>query len=194
MTVSVEEIDRWDAGDVREVFHATRSRAEAAFEASNGIAELPAFGTWGGAASEVALDAIGQTRKDLDAHGNEALAVAQAASRTADEVEAVKGKLAALRAEAESLGMAVDPVSNTIEPGPAAAGADPMEVALKQMQLQPRLDAILAEAATVDQELAAAIHMATGATPIPEAGLPVGPGRTYSHPGFQCSQQGAARG
>lgn len=175
MTISVEEIDRWDAGDVREVFHATRSRAEAAFEASNGIADLPAFGTWGGAASEAAKDAIGQTRKDLDAHGNEALAVAQAASRAADEVEQVKGKLAALRAEAESLGMAVDPVSNTIEPGPGAAGADPMEVALKQMQLQPRLDAILAEAAAVDQELAAAINMATGATQIPEAGPPVGP-------------------
>lgn len=41
MTVSVEEIDRWDAGDVREVFHAVRSRAEAASEASDGVAGLP---------------------------------------------------------------------------------------------------------------------------------------------------------
>ncbi|MDG4668633.1 hypothetical protein [Mycobacterium sp. 236(2023)] len=43
MTVPIEDVDRWDAGDVREVFNATRSRAEAAFEASNGIAELPAL-------------------------------------------------------------------------------------------------------------------------------------------------------
>ena len=50
-----------------------------------------------------------------------------------------------------------------------------MEITLKQMQLQPRLDAILAEAATVDTELAAAINMATGAAPIPDAGPPVGP-------------------
>ena len=118
MTVSVEEIDRWDAGDVREVFHATRSRAEAAFEAADGIAELHAFGTWGGDASAAAKEAVDGVRKDLDAHGQEALAVAQAAGRAADDDEQVKTDLAQLRAEAESLGMVVVPVSNTIEPGP----------------------------------------------------------------------------
>ncbi len=169
MSASVDEIDRWDAGDVREVFHATRSRAEAAFEAADGIAELPAFGTWGGEASEAAKVAIEQTRKDLDAHGNEALAVAQAAGAAADDIEQVKSRLAQLRAEAESLGMTVDPMTNTVEPGPGAAGADPMEITLKQIQLQPQLDAILAEAARVDQELAKAIAMATGAEPIPES-------------------------
>lgn len=150
MAVSVADIDRWDSCDIREVFNAARSRAEAAFEASNGIAELPAFGSWGGQASEAAKESIGQTRKDLDAHGNEALAVAQAASQAADDVDEVKGKLATLRSEAESLGMIVGAATNTIEPGPGSAGADPMEITLKQMQLQPQLDAILAEAATVD--------------------------------------------
>ena len=168
MTVSVEEIDRWDAGDVREVFHATRSRAEAAREAANGIAELPAFGSWGGAASEAAKESIGRTRLDLDAHGDEALAVARAASAAADDVEQVKSRLMQLRAEAERLGMVIDPVGNTIEPGPGAAGADPMEIALKQMQLQPQLDAILTEAARVDRELAQAINMAIGEAPTPE--------------------------
>lgn len=168
MTVSVEEIDRWDAGDVREVFHATRSRAEAAFQAANGIAQLPAFGTWGGEASEAAKEAVERTRKDLDAHGQEALAVAQAASRAVDDVEQVKSDLAQLRADAKSMGMIVDPVSNTIEPGPGAEGADPMEIVLKQMQLQPRLDAIFADAARADQELAQAIAMATGEAPIPD--------------------------
>lgn len=182
MTVSVEEIDRWDAGDVREVFHATRNRAEAAFEAADGIADLPAFGSWGGEASEAAKEAIDQTRKDLDAHGNEASAVAQAASKAADEIEQVKSDLAQLRADAESMDMVIDPVSNTIEPGPGAAGADPMEIELKQMQLQPRLDAILAEAARVDQDLARAINMATGQEPIPPTSgpPPSGPGPPMS--------------
>lgn len=153
---------------MREVFHATRSRAEAAFEASNGMAELPAFGTWGGDAAEAARQAIGQTRRDLDAHGREVLTVARAASKAADDVEQVKSNLAQLRADADSLGMVIDPIGNTIEPGPGAAGADPMELALKQIQLQPRLDAILAEAASVDAELARTIAMATGHTPIPD--------------------------
>ena len=168
MSVSVADIDRWDAGDVREVFHATRSRAEAAFEAADGIAELPAFGSWGGDASEAARDAIGRTRRDLDAHGNEALAVAQAAGKAADDIEQVRSKLGQLRTDAERLGMAIDPVSNTVEPGPGSAGAPPIELEIKRMQLQPELDAILAEAARVDQELARAIGMATGETPIPD--------------------------
>src|SRR5882757_4655041 len=174
MTVSVEDIDRWNGGDVREVFNATRSRAEAAFEASNGIAHLPAFGTWGGDASEAAKEAIGQTRRDLDAHGNEALAVSRAASAAADDVEQVKSDLAQLRADADSLGMAIDPIGNTIEPGPGSAGADPMELLLKQIQLQERLDKILADAARVDAELAKAIDMAIGKETIPDVGPPTG--------------------
>jgi hypothetical protein len=174
MTVSVEDIDRWNGGDVREVFHATRSRAEAAFEASNGIADLPAFGTWGGDASEAATEAIGQTRRDLDAHANEALAISRAASAAADDVEQVKSDLAQLRADADSMGMAIDPIGNTIEPGPGSAGADPMELLLKQMQLQERLDKFLADAARVDAELAKAIDMAIGKEAIPDVGPPTG--------------------
>ncbi len=168
MSVSVADIDRWDAGDVREIFHATRSRAEAAFEAADGIAELPAFGSWGGDASDAARDAIDRTRHDLDAYGNEALAVAQAAHRAADDIESVRSKLAQLRSDAEHLGMTIDSVSNVVAPGPGCAGASPMEIELKRMQLQREVDAILAEAARVDQELARAIGMATGGTAIPD--------------------------
>lgn len=170
MTVSVEDIDRWDAGDVREVFNAARSRAEAAAEASNGIAELPAFGTWGGEASEAAKESIGQTRKDLDAHGNEAIAVAQAARKAADEIDAVKASLAQLRADATSAGFEIDPIGNQVLPGPALQTnmIEMLAAESTREALQARLTALLAEAAGVDQELARAIAMATGAAPIPE--------------------------
>jgi hypothetical protein len=86
MTLTVAEIERWDGGDVREEFHAATSRAKAAFDAADGLATLPAFESWGGEGAEAAKDAIGQTRKDLDAHGNEALSVAQAAGRAKPRV------------------------------------------------------------------------------------------------------------
>lgn len=127
-----------------------------------------AFGTWGGDAAAAATDAIDRTRKDLDAHGNEALAVAQLAKRAADDIEDVKAQLVQLRADAERLGMSVDPVGNTIEPSPGSAGAPPIEVELKRAQLQPRLDAILTEAARIDEDLARAIRTAIGETPIPD--------------------------
>ncbi|MGY4712995.1 TNT domain-containing protein [Mycolicibacterium sp. CBM1] len=165
MTLTVLDIERWNAGDVREVFHAATSRAQAAFDAADGLATLPAFQTWGGEAAEAAREAIGQTRKDLDAHGNEARAVADAARSAADNIERIKSELASLKADAESLGMEIDPVAGTVLPGPKVR--DPMEAQLKQSQLQPRLDTIVAEANLVDMALANAINMASGKTPIP---------------------------
>ena len=89
MTLTVADIERWDAGSVREVFHAATSRAQAAADAANGLATLPAFETWGGVAAEAAKEAIGKTRRDLDAHGREAQAVA-----IADVYDALRSKRA----------------------------------------------------------------------------------------------------
>jgi Restriction endonuclease fold toxin 5 len=166
VTVSVAEIERWRPGDVREVFHAARSRWEAAVDARDGIATLPAFQSWGGDAAQAARRANEQLRRDLDGQGNEALAVAKAARSAADEMERVKSDLAQLESDALNAGYRVDPVSSRVVPGPNPKV--PMVIAIAQMQqLQTRLDAILAAAARVDDELAQAINMATGAAPIP---------------------------
>lgn len=165
MALTVADIERWDADDVREVFHAASSRAQASFDAATGLASLPAFQSWGGHAAEAAKAAISQTRRDLDAHGNEASAVADAARSAADNIERIKSELARLTAEAESLDMEIDSTSDTVLPGPKVR--NPMEAELKQAQLQPRLDKIVAEANLVDMALANAINMAAGKTPIP---------------------------
>ena len=169
MGLTVADIERWDAGSVREVFHAASSRAQAAADAANGLATLPAFATWGGVAAEAAKEATGKTRRDLDAHGQEALAVANAARSAADRIEHIKSELATLKADAESFGMEIDSVSGTVLPGRSIR--NPMEALLKEQQLQPRLDKIVAEADAVDVALANAIHMADGSVPIPDAGL-----------------------
>ncbi|MCG5433561.1 alpha/beta hydrolase family protein [Mycobacterium sp. MYCO198283] len=168
MTVSVADIERWQPGDVREVFHATRNRAEAAFEAADGIASLPAFGTWGGDAAAAAKHANEALRKDLDAHGNESLTVAKAAQRAADDMQQVKNDLATLQAEAVTKGYQIDPATSRVVPGPRPPSA-PMIVAIAEMgDLQSRLDGLLTRASAVDQELAQAINMATGASEIPD--------------------------
>ena len=118
MTLTVAEIERWDAGDVREVFHAASDRAQAARDAANGIATLPALATWGGVAAAAAKAAIGKTRRDLDAHGREALVVANAARSAAEEIERIKSELATLRGDTAALGLVIDAVS-----GRAVAGA-----------------------------------------------------------------------
>ncbi|KAA8961790.1 MAG: hypothetical protein F6Q13_12410 [Mycobacterium sp.] len=62
--------------------------------------------------------------------------------------------------------MSIDALGNTIVPSSTFTGP-PMAAVIAQQQLQPRLDAILAEANTVDAELAAAINMADGDAPVP---------------------------
>jgi hypothetical protein len=165
--LTVADIERWDAGDVREVFHAARSRAQAALDAADGLATLPAFTTWGGQAAESAREAIGKTRADLDAHGQEALAVANAARSAADDIEGIKAELATLKADADALDMEIDPVSGRVVAGAGFSG-NPMELLLKQQQLQPRVDKLIADANLVDAALADAIDMAGGNAPIPE--------------------------
>jgi Alpha/beta hydrolase len=165
VTLTVADIERWNAGDVREVFHTAHSRAQAAFDATDRLATLPAFTSWGGEAAEAARDAVGQTRKDLDAHGNEALAVATAASRSADRIDEIKSHLARLKADAEGSGLEVDATTNRVVPMTVSPhGRREMQANIPA--LQARLDALVAEANSVDAALANAISMAGGAMPI----------------------------
>ncbi len=165
MSLTVGDIERWDAGSVREVFHAASGRAQVAAEAAHGLASLPAFTNWGGVAANAAREAIGKTRRDLDAHGREARIVANAARDAAHEIDRIKSDLARLKADAESIGMEIDAVAGKVLPGRSVR--DPMEALLKKEQLQPRLDKIVAEANLVDIALANAIQMADGSVPIP---------------------------
>ncbi len=173
MTLTVADIDRWNAGAVREVFQAANARGQATLEASRQLSTLSVFDTWEGATAEARMHVNAGIRQDLDAHGNEALAVARAADQAADGIEHVQSDLRTLRSDASELHMAIDAMTNRVVPG---ANCLLTEALIAEMQLQPRLDAILAEANAVDQELATAINMADGDTAVPrDAGPPVGP-------------------
>jgi Alpha/beta hydrolase len=164
VTLTVAEIDRWSAEAVREVFHAANARGQATLEASRQLSSLAVFDTWEGATAEARKHTNASIRQDLDAHGNESLAVARAAGKAADDIERVQSELRTLRADASELHMTIDGLTNKVVP---TSGCLPTEVLFGEMQLQPRLDKILAEANAVDAELAAAINMAEGNAPTP---------------------------
>ncbi len=190
--LSVADIDQWKPGDVREVFHAARNRAEANQLAANGLVTLPVFRTWGGATAQAARDAVEQTRKDLGSDGREALAVAMAADRAADGIEAVQAKLAALRTDLQHVGLVIDPIADKVVAGRDFHGTA-AELAAKQAEFQAKLDAIVGEATIIDEELAEAIEMADGQLPIPK-GSPtverVGPdGLTAQQSGADARQE-----
>jgi hypothetical protein len=164
VTLTVADIDRWSAEAVREVFHAANARGQATLEASHQLSSLAVFDTWEGATAEARKHTNASIRQDLDAHGNESLAVARAAGKAADDIEHVQSELRTLRHDAEELHMTIDGLTNKVVP---TSGCLPTEALIAEMQLQPRLDAIVAEANAVDAELATAINMADGDAPIP---------------------------
>jgi Alpha/beta hydrolase len=166
VTLPVADIDRWSAEAVREVFHAAGARGQATLEASRQLSSLAVFDIWEGATAAARKHTNAAIRQDLDAHGNESLAVARAAGKAADGIERVQSELRSLRHDAAELHMTIDPLTNKVVPS-ATFDGPPMEALIAEMQLQPRLDAILAEADTVDAELATAINMADGDAPIP---------------------------
>ena len=167
--LTVADIERWNAESVREVFHAAGARAQATLDASQQLSSLAVFDTWEGATAEARKHTNATIRQDLDAHGNESLAVARAAGKAADDIERVQSELRKLRHDAAELHMTIDPVSNKVVQDSTFNGP-PMEALIAEMQLQPQVDKVIAEANAVDAELAAAINMAEG-----NAAIPVGP-------------------
>jgi hypothetical protein len=159
--LTVADIKRWKADAGREVFHASRAGAEISITVSDELGSLPVFQTWGGDAAQAAETAIGRTQLDLISHGDSALAVAKAANEAADGIKHIQDELKRLEDDAGQLGFYIAPITNRVLPGPNIKG-----VLVDAMTFQQRLDAILAEADAVDQDLADAINLAEEGAPV----------------------------
>jgi hypothetical protein len=164
--LTVADIDRWNAAAVREVFHAAVARGESTLEAARQLDSLAVFDTWQGATAQARRHAGASIRLDLDAHGNESLAVARAAGKAADDIAQVQSALSTLRRDAAELEMTIDRATNTVMPSSNFSGP-PIVALIAEMQLQRRLDAIVTEADSTDRELAGAIDMSDGDRPVP---------------------------
>jgi hypothetical protein len=163
--LSVDEVLRWDADSVRQIFHVGQDLATTAADVSRGLAELKAFETWGGDAATAAQTSVGVTRRDLDAHGAGVSVVANAAKTAADAIEGVQRRLRDLITKAEGMGLEIDPVASTVE---ITGKANPADAIINAIAVQQELKTILADADAIDDTLANAINMADGDTAIPQ--------------------------
>jgi prefoldin subunit 5 len=159
VTLPVGDIERWSVEALQTVFHAAQARGQATLEASRQLSSLAVFDAWQGATAEARRHTNAAIRYDLDAHGNESLAVAQAAAKAAAGIEHVQSELRTLRRDAAELQMTIDPMANTVVPSATFHGP-PIARLLAAMRLQPRLDVIVAKANAVDAQLATAIGLA----------------------------------
>jgi len=169
------EIDRWDPADVRTVSAAATARAESAAAVSAALRRLPAIPVWSGIAATAARGAIELTGQALDAHAEQARAVARAADRAADAIDRLKSRLHLLDEDARSAGMTIDRVTGTVLPDTEFGGST-AQFDTESDPLAARLDEIVAEANEIDNELAGAISQSDYRTAVPlSAADPVPP-------------------
>ncbi|MGA8329631.1 MAG: hypothetical protein WB777_10100, partial [Mycobacterium sp.] len=149
MDLTVGDIDRWSAAAVHEVFLAAGARGRATLDAARQLSSTTLDDTWAGAKAEARQHTTTSIRDDLEEHGSQSLAVARAAGAAADGIAQLQARLATLRHDAAELDLTIDSQTNTVVPRSTLSD-----------QLQFRLDAIVAEANSADEELASAIATA----------------------------------
>lgn len=168
MALSVADILRWDSQAARDVAQATTVRAMAAAEIADGLWRVPAFAAWQGHGADAAYTATTRLHVDLNAFHDELMRVGRAATVAADEIAKVHMDLRALETDAEAMDMRVEPASSRVVPGPRFHGTA-AELTANLIELEPRLAAIQAEAALVDEQFASAI--AAAGTGRPQSGV-----------------------
>lgn len=171
MSLTAADIERWDPGAVREVAAAAQSRAQALASAARGLGALPGFGSWTGRAATASREALETLRRELEGSRRDAEAVAQAARRAADGVEAITSDLRRLKVDAALYGFEVDAAANRVVPALAAVAGVPVRRS-SMPALQARLDSLVDQADSVDAELAAGLLSDGSAAPAVPSALP----------------------
>ncbi|MGC5257640.1 hypothetical protein ACPXCG_14920 [Gordonia sp. DT218] len=160
-----EEIDRWDPAQIGEVFRVCKARKEVCATTGDHLKSPELFETWGGSAAKAADEAAGKKRADLDAHGTEVAAVAQAASVAQAEVEAVKRQLAAARDFAAASGLVIDDASGDVDLPAWEIGTMNVDRVADRDTAQAMVNKVMADADAADRALAHTIQAAIGAVP-----------------------------
>jgi hypothetical protein len=168
MSLTIEDVQRWSPGAVREVGDAARTRARTSIDTAN---ELPKFPDWTGPGSQEAKQALEKTRQALMRDADAALAAARSADAAAVNVQIVKDNLQQVLNMARDCGMVVDPVAGTVRPAlPSTALPNDWHNA---QVLQEAIQRVLAQANTVDQQLAAAMDRADDVVDVPPEARPI---------------------
>jgi hypothetical protein len=168
MSLTIEDVQRWDPAAVRAVGDAARTRARLSTDTAD---SLPRFPEWTGPGSEEAKAAIEKSRQALMRDAAAAWAAARSADAAAVNVQIVKDNLQQVLDTARDCGMVVDPVTGAVRPAvPGLALANDWNNA---KILEEAIKQVLAQADTVDESLAAAMDQADDVVDVPPEARPI---------------------
>jgi hypothetical protein len=173
MTLTLADIDVWDAAAIDEVFAAATSRAEGAQTTGDTVGDLLSFVWWDGQAADAAHDSAHLVKVTLGDHADQCRRVADAAKRAAAAVADVKYRLSMIRADADEAQLSIDSRTGAVTSKITVLTAE--QVAHRDAvthDLTGRITQLLADADTADGDLATAIETADGAAVGNPAGTP----------------------
>jgi hypothetical protein len=159
MSLTLADIDRWDASAIREVASALAKRGASADDVRAGLTRLPLIASWQGSGGDAARASLDKLSAYLAAHGEEMARVSSATRESADEIEGLKSKLHRIYDDARTEGFTIDPTTGSVTPTDQSKIGDPI-YALQQADLQVRITELIAAADAADAGLARAIATA----------------------------------
>jgi hypothetical protein len=171
MSLTLADIERWDASAIHDVSKALAKRGASANDVRDGLGKLPLIASWQGSGGDAARASLDKLSAYLAAHGLEMARLSSATGESADEIERVKASLQRIKGDAEQEGFSIDMSTGEVTPLHPDMVGDPI-YALQQADLEVRIKELLAAANTADAELAAAITTAgevpSGQPPVPD--------------------------
>jgi hypothetical protein len=164
MSMSLAELDQWNPDAIAEVFSAVTDHSESTRQTSHGLGQVMGSVPWDGDAHEAAVKAANGIQKDLDLHGDQLDAVANAARIAEAEVRRVKSDWQKICRMADRWGITIDIETNEIvAPSPPPTDPDDVaELAHRMDILHEEIVELLDRADNADRDLAAAINGAIG--------------------------------
>ncbi|MGY4710924.1 TPR repeat region-containing protein [Mycolicibacterium sp. CBM1] len=158
MTLSVADLERWDAGSVRAVAEAATKRAGETRAVAHDIGGIMGRLVWEGESFESAMAKARTISTELEKHADECDQAAKAVSAAASEVESIKAEWSRIQHMADRWSITIDVADGALHyPTPA----DPHERAEVEHHAQIVHDAIvdlLRRADSTDQHLSAAVN------------------------------------
>ncbi|MEU0493936.1 alpha/beta hydrolase [Mycobacterium sp. NPDC006124] len=159
MPLTLADVQRWDAGAVRDVSSALAKRGSSAGDVRSGLTKLPLIATWQGTGGDAARASLDELSAYLAAHGEEMNKLSSATHDAADGIDRIKAALANVDADAKREGFSIDTATGEVTPLRTDLVGDPL-YALQQADLETRIRKLLAEANATDADLARALNSA----------------------------------
>lgn len=162
MSLTLADLDRWDPGAIHSVFQAATDRATGARSAATGIGDVVAATPWEGKAREAAVAATGRIRADLLDHAEECDGVARAAQTAEGQVTDIKADWTQILRMADRWGITINVETGEISYLPPATAEDRDEMERRVDILEAEITDLMVRANDADENLAAAIRLASG--------------------------------